>query len=378
MASLLVIAGELSGDMHAAGVVRALKASRPGLQVYGIGGDALRAAGMEIVVEARDMAVLGFWEVLKRYRFLRGVFHRMIRLAEERKPDAVLLIDYPGFNLRFAAEMKKRGIRVIYYVCPQVWAWHRSRIPKMARIIDHLLVIFPFEVEVFAGTGLKVTYVGHPLVDEARQERARVEESALPWRSATRLALMPGSRRQEIERILPAMVQAAGLLQQRLPSLSTVVAAATPEIADLIRARLPAIPGAPTGLEVVVGSTRRILREATAAMVKSGTSTIEAALMGCPMIVVYRTAGPTYWLGKRLVRVPYLGMANLIAGREAFREFLQDAATPHALADGLAPLMADTPERAASLAATAEVTRLLGEGGAAESAARQVLAALPP
>lgn len=373
MKSLLVIAGELSGDMHAAGVVRELRARAPDLQVWGIGGDGLRAAGMDIVVEARDMAVLGLWEVLKRYGFLRGVFHRMVRLARERKPDAVLLIDYPGFNLRFAAEMKKLGIKVIYYVCPQVWAWHRSRIPKMARILDRLLVIFPFEVEVFAGTGLRVDYVGHPLVDEARRERAAEAGPSLPWRSARRLAILPGSRRQEIERILPPMIQAAGILQRRDPDLSVVVAAASTEMATQIRGRLLGITGRPLALDVVVGSTRRILREATAALVKSGTSTIEAALMGCPMVVVYRTAGLTYWLGKRLVKVPYLGMANLIADREAFRELIQDAATPEALAAAVGPLLRETPERTASLDAVAEVTRKLGEGGAAQHTAAIVL-----
>jgi len=373
MKSLLVIAGELSGDMHAAGVVRELKVRAPDLQVWGIGGDGLRAAGMDIVVEARDMAVLGLWEVLKRYGFLRGVFHRMVRLARERKPDAVLLIDYPGFNLRFAAEMKKLGIKVIYYVCPQVWAWHRSRIPKMARILDRLLVIFPFEVEVFAGTGLRVDYVGHPLVDEARRERAAEAGPSLPWRSARRLAILPGSRRQEIERILPPMIQAAGILQRRDPDLSVVVAAASTEMATQIRGRLLGITGRPLALDVVVGSTRRILREATAALVKSGTSTIEAALMGCPMVVVYRTAGLTYWLGKRLVKVPYLGMANLIADREAFRELIQDAATPEALAEAVGPLLRETQERAASLDAVAEVTRKLGEGGAAQHTAAIVL-----
>lgn len=369
---MLVIAGELSGDMHAAGVVRALKADRPDLHVYGIGGDRLREAGMEIVVEARDMAVLGLWEVLKRYGFLRGVFKRMVRLARERKPDAVLLIDYPGFNLRFAAEMQKLGIKVIYYVCPQVWAWHRSRITKMARILDRLLVIFPFEVDVFAGTGLRVDYVGHPLVDEARREKASEPGPALPWRGSRRLAILPGSRRQEIDRILPPMIQAAGILQRRDPSVSVMVAAASPEMATLIRGRLLGITGRPLALEVVVGSTRRMLREASAALVKSGTSTIEAALMGCPMVVVYRTAELTYWLGKRLIQVPYLGMANLIAGREAFRELIQDAASPEALAAAVDPLLRDTPERAASVEAVAEVSHKLGAGGAAERAAAVV------
>ena len=375
---LMVIAGELSGDMHAAAVVRELKQRRPDLPVYGIGGDRLREAGMEILVDAREMAVLGLWEVLKRYAFLRSVFYRMVRVARQRRPEAVLLIDYPGFNLRFAAQLKKLGIKVIYYVCPQVWAWHRSRIPKMARLIDRLLVIFPFEVEVFAGTGLKVDYVGHPLVDEARAELSAGAGSAVSRRSPQRLVLMPGSRRQEIDRILPVMVQAAGRLQRAQPALSVVVAAASSDLMPLIRGKLLGISGAPLKMEVVAGSTRRILREATAAMVKSGTSTIEAALMGCPMIIVYRASPVTYAIGRKLIRVPYLGMANLIAGREAFREYLQEAATPEALAAGVTPLLQDTPERAASLEAAAEVAAKLGEGGAAQKAAALVLEELGP
>lgn len=368
MKSLLVIAGEVSGDMHAAAVLRELKARHPEIQAYGIGGEGLRAAGLETLVDARDMAVLGFWEVLRHYRFLKGVFDRMVKLAAERRPDAVLLVDYPGFNLRFAREMKRLGIRVVYYVCPQVWAWHRSRIPRMASIIDRLLVIFPFEVDVFAGTGLRIDYVGHPLVDEARREKGNTDAKLL-WRGTPRLAIMPGSRRQEIERILIPMMQAAGRLVGRFPDLSILVAAASPEMASLIRARLAGVSGLPAAYEIVVGSTRRILQEATAAMVKSGTSTLEAALMGCPMIVVYRTAPLTYWLGRYLIQVPYLGMANLILRREAFREFIQHAAHPEALAAAMTPLLQDSPERAASLKSIADVVRALGEGGAAGRAA---------
>ena len=197
MKSLLVIAGEVSGDMHAAAVVRSLQTDHADVKVYGIGGDHLRQAGMEVLVDAREMAVLGFWEVLKRYRFLKGIFNQLVAVARERRPDAVLLVDYPGFNLRFAKVMKRLGIRVIYYVCPQVWAWHRSRIPQMARIIDRLLVIFPFEVEVFAGTGLKVDYVGHPLVDEARHERERTAVP-LPWTGQPRLAMLPAAAARKL------------------------------------------------------------------------------------------------------------------------------------------------------------------------------------
>lgn len=372
MKSVLVIAGEVSGDMHAAGLVRAARARRPDLQFFGIGGDRLRSAGMEIVVDAREMAVLGLWEVLRRYRFLKGVFDRMVALALERRPDAVLLVDYPGFNLRFAAAMKKAGIRVIYYVCPQVWAWHRSRIGKMAKLIDRLLVIFPFEVEVFAGTGLRVDFVGHPLVDETREALAR-PLAPLPWPGDPRVALMPGSRRQEIERILPLQCAAAVEIERRLPGCGFIVAAPSPEVERLVQARLATIRARPTRLAVLTGATREVLRQARAAMVKSGTSTLEAALMGCPMIVTYRTAALTYEIGRRLVRVPHLGMVNLIAGRELCREFIQDAAQPGPMADALLPLVGETAARAAMLAGLADVRARLGEGGAAERAASALM-----
>lgn len=373
--TILVVAGEVSGDMHAAQVVKALQARRPGIHFFGIGGDRLRAAGMEILVDARDMAVLGFWEVLKRYGFFRRVFGDLVREAERRRPDAVLLIDYPGFNLRFAAEMHGRGIPVLYYICPQVWAWHRSRIPQMARILKRLLVIFPFEVDVFKGTGLAVDYVGHPLVDEARRETAS-DRASLDWPGSPRIALLPGSRPQELHRILPAMWQAAGFLQDRFPEAGFLVAAASPELAQLADRITSRTPGGPKRCALVVGKTRQMLREATAAMVKSGTATLEAALMGCPMIVVYKTTAATYWFARMVVSVPHLGMANLIAGREAFREFIQGAATPHALADGLAPLLQDTPARASALDALRDVQTALGEGGAAERAADLIVADL--
>lgn len=373
--SVLVVAGEPSGDLHAARLVEAVHRRDPTIRFWGIGGDLLRAAGTDILVDAREMAVLGLWEVAKRYGFFRRVFGRLRRAAAERKPDLALLIDYPGFNLRFAAELKKLGIPVVYYICPQVWAWHRSRIAKMAELIDRLLVIFPFEVEVFKETGLRVEYVGHPLVDEAARERSAATEP-LPWPGQPKIALLPGSRRQEVERILPSLWQAAGLIQRRRPDAGFIVAATTRDIAEFAHALATRFPGGPTRYAVVHGRTRRVLGEATAAWVKSGTSTIEAALMNCPMLVVYKTSPITYFFGKRLIRVPHLGMANLIAGREAFPEYLQAAATPKALAAGMEPLLDDTPDRAAAMSALREVQQALGGGGAAERAAEALLAEL--
>jgi len=366
--SVLVIAGEISGDMHAAKVVRAVRAKNPGVQFFGIGGDELRAAGVEILYDVKDMAVLGLYEVLKRYFFFRRVFDDMVRVAAERKPDAVLLIDYPGFNLRFAEAMHARGIKVFYYVCPQVWAWHRSRIPKMAKIIDRLMVIFPFEVDVFKGTGLKVDFVGHPLVEETAGALAEPLRP-LPWQGEPRVALLPGSRQQEIERILPPMLDAARLLQEKHPQASFIVAAASEDIAALISDHKSQI----SNLEIVTGATRQILRQAKAAMVASGTATVETALMGCPMIVAYKTAAPTYFFGKMLVKVPHLGMVNLIAGREICPEFIQGAATGAALANAMEPLLGETDARKKMVAELADVKRKLGSGGAAENVATIIL-----
>lgn len=372
---MLVIAGEPSGDLHAGRLVEAVRRRRSDIHFFGIGGDHLRDAGMEILVDAREMAVLGLWEVLKRYGFFRRVFSELRETARQRKPDLAVLIDYPGFNLRFAAALKELGIPILYYICPQVWAWHRSRIDKMAHLIDRLLVIFPFEVDVFKNTGLRVEYVGHPLVDEAARER-EAPRKPLPWsgeRGAPRIALLPGSRRQEVDRILPSMWRAAGLLQEKFPEAGFILAAPSSETAERAHALAIRTAEGPDRYAVVTGRTRQVLAEATAAWVKSGTSTIEAALMNCPMRVVYKTSPITYAIAKHLVQVPYLGMVNLIAGREAFTEYIQHAATPKRLADGLLPLLSETPERAAALESLREVQEKLGAGGAAERAASALI-----
>ena len=208
MKRLMIVAGEVSGDQHAARLVRDLRAARGDVEIFGIGGDALRREGVRTLVDARDMAVLGFFEVLARYPFFRRVFNQMTALLSAEKPDALLLVDYPGFNLRLAAKAHELGIPVLYYISPQVWAWHKSRIPKMAKILDLLMVIFPFEVEVFKDTGLKTVFVGHPLVESVRRTLAHPSPD-LPWPPGKRrVALLPGSRRQEIQRILPAMLAA--------------------------------------------------------------------------------------------------------------------------------------------------------------------------
>ena len=379
MKRVMIVAGEVSGDQHAARLVRGLKAVRGDVEFFGIGGEALRREGVRTEVDVRDMAVVGFFEVLRRYCFFRRVFHRMVARLAAEKPDALLLVDYPGFNLRLAEQAHARGIPVLYYVSPQVWAWHRSRIPKMAKILDLLMVIFPFEVDVFKGTGLKTVFVGHPLVESTRRTWA-APAAALPWPAgARRVGLLPGSRRQEIERVLPAMLDAARELRRRDPETAFLIPAASEAIRMQIDAQLAARPAAErAAIGVVTGQMREVARQARAAMVCSGTATVETALMQCPMIVVYRMAPLTYWFGKRIIRVPWLGMVNLIANRTLCPEFIQAAASPEAMADALAPLIADTPARRAQLEGLAAVARALEGPGDAPTAGQMVAEALGP
>jgi lipid-A-disaccharide synthase len=366
--SLLIVAGEVSGDMHAARVVEALREKMPDLQCWGIGGDELRAAGVDVLYDVRDMAVLGLWEVLKRYGFFRRVFHTLIKEMEQRKPDAVLLVDYPGFNLRFAKQARQRGFNVLYYICPQVWAWHRSRIGRMAQWINRLMVIFPFEVDVFKGTGVRVDFVGHPLVKAA--ERAWAEPAAdLPWQTNTRVALLPGSRLQEIERILPGMLEAAHALEKMRADVSFLIAAPSERIAQCAQGILDQTSTRPTHVQIVTGQTRQVLRQARAAMVASGTATLETAMMECPMIVVYKTAALTYGVGKRLIQVPHLGMVNIVAGRVLCPEFIQHEVRPLPMAKAMAEIMDESSARDAMIRGLREVRAALGREDSVEKAA---------
>ncbi len=376
---LMVIAGEVSGDMLAAGLVQALKRRDPALRFFGIGGDALRAEGMEILQDSADMAVVGFTEVITRLPFFIRVFHRLEAVAKVRRPAAVILVDYPGFNIRFAACARRLGIPVIYYVCPQVWAWHRGRIPLMARSVDRLLTLFPFEKDQLAGSGIAIDFVGHPLVAVAQAIRT-APPAPLPWpEGAPRLALLPGSRRGEIDRLLPVQLAAARLLNRSFPDLSCLIATPTETDAAAMRERLAHHAGPrPARLSVVGGQTREVLKQATAAAVASGTATVETALMRCPMVVVYRIAAVSYALAKLLVRVPHIGMVNLIAGRELCPELVQHALSAESLSAALQPLLAPTPERASMLNGLDEVISRLGGPGAEDRAAAIVLATLGP
>jgi lipid-A-disaccharide synthase len=370
---LMAIAGEISGDLHLAAVVRSLRKDHPDLPVWGIGGDECEAAGMEVSTHVRDMAVLGIGEVLKRYGFFRGVFKEMLAALDREQPEAVLLVDYPGFNLRFAKAAHRRGVKVLYYVCPQVWAWNRRRIKLMAKHIDHLMVIFPFEVEVFNGTGLPVSFVGHPLAEEAESIRQHPPRD-LPWGEGRRIALLPGSRDQELDRHLDLILKVVSGNGRDFPNSFFLIASASPRLTSRLQAAVDSSPERVQAcVKVVEGETRSILRQADLSVVASGTATVEAALQRCPMLVIYKTSALTYALGKMLVKLDFLGMVNIIAGRELCPEFIQGEATPARLSAGIRDLLKNDSKRLAIQEGLEEVAQALKSGRAAENTAEIIL-----
>lgn len=351
---IVIIAGETSGDAHAARVLRALKERIPGVEAEGYGGPALRAQGMTCREDIQDLGVMGFWEVLKRYGYFRRIFHALVAELKTNPPDLLLLVDYPGFNLRLAKAVQGYGIPVVQYVCPQVWAWKSSRIPRMAEILDRVLCIFPFEPHVFKDVDLDVRYCGHPMVEETREVVADPG-----WKEGRRLALVPGSRVQEIQRLFLPMLETAarlGNVQVRVPVANVECRR---EMERLLEEHPEIVPP-----ELVEGRMRELVKGADVALVTSGTATLETALLGTPMLIVYKTSQLTYELGKRLIKVPYIGMVNLVADRQVCPECIQQEADPLQMAMLAEPLFADGPERRRMIQDLEEVrSRLTPDAG---------------
>ena len=358
---LFVIAGETSGDTHASGVLSALREQLPALEIHGLGGPKLRAlAGGTLEDWIADAAVLGAWEVIKHYGYFRRKFYEQLARIDALKPDAVLLVDYPGFNLRLAKKLQRHrpGLKIIYYISPQVWAWHRSRIPKMARWLDLMICIFPFEAPLYNASGLRTEFGGHPLTDYLAPRVLGIS------REETLVALLPGSRQREIAALFPVMLETAKHLQQTHPHLRFASAAASEKLEKQMRALAGDFP-----IEITLGNAHELMQRAAAGLVASGTATLEAAFFGLPYALMYKVSWLTYEIGRRVVKVPHLGIVNILAGREVVREFIQHAATPEALSAEMARLLDDPGARAALQAELAAVAAPLGEGGAYARAA---------
>jgi lipid-A-disaccharide synthase len=369
MTRLLVSCGEPSGDLYAAELVRQLRPALPDLEVFGLGGDRLRQQGATLRADVRDLAVVGLLEVVTHLRRLRRILQDLLAEVDRRPPDAAVLVDYGGFNLRLAAGLRRRGIPVAYYVSPQVWAWRRGRVRQIRRTVSRMLVIFPFEEALYREAGVPVRFVGHPLVDlvaPAADRDAFLREHGLdPSRPV--LAVLPGSRPKEIALNLPPLAGALRLIHAAKPAVQYVLAVAPSIDAASLQAGLSGVP-----VRLVAGATHAVLGAATAAVVASGTATVEAALLDAPMVVVYRLSALTYHLGRHFVNVPHYAMVNLIAGQRLAPELMQSEFTPEAVAREAIRLLEDDAARRRMKEGLAEVRRRLGPPGASARAAEEV------
>lgn len=362
MRDILFVAGEASGDLHAAGVARELRARNAPYRLVGIGGDAMRDAGVELIEHVEQLAVMGFVEVLRHVPKHWALLRDLKRRIRSGNTALLILIDYPGFNMKLAAEATAARVPVLYYITPQVWAWGAGRLTKLAQTVTRAAVILPFEEKLLTEHGVSTTFVGHPLLDRAQRLATRAEARAqlgVP-EDATLLALFPGSRAQEISRHVEPFVATARELERRCPGLRVVVSAAPHVRLDESACPYP----------IVRSASFPVLRAADAAMCKSGTTTLEAAVAGCPLVVAYRTNALTYAAARRLVKIPNIGLVNVVAGRQVAPEFVQGALMPNAVADALEPLLdRNSATRARMVAELARVRDLLGTPGAAKRVA---------
>ena len=371
---ILLLAGEESGLIYAERLKNALQDACPGeeMEFRGYQSEGFKTA---------DLAVMGFWPVLKRLFFFLGVARAMKRLIRTWQPEVVVTVDYPGLNLKLAAYAKARGIPAVHVVCPQVWAWHQGRIPKVAAALTKLLCFFPFEPPLFAGTGLDARFIGHPLADVFAAETAQAAQRGKAKDAARTLALLPGSRIGEIQRILPRLLQSLHLLVKNAKDFEVLVPAANDRACAEIERQVKANPPpASVRLEIIRGKAREVLRQADCAAVASGTATLEAALAHCPTVLVYAVSPLLAWFARRVIKgVRHIGLANVIAEKTGtpppMPELLQEAFTPEAVAARLSKWLADSTARTEAVAALdATMALLKSDGDALGNAAREILA----
>jgi lipid-A-disaccharide synthase len=367
---VLIVAGEASGDLHGANLVRALRRHDPGIMVSGIGGMRMKQAGVEILVPASEMAVVGITEALFRLGIIIKARQKMKNLLKSiPSPELIILIDYPDFNIHLASLAKRWKVPVLYYISPQVWAWRRGRINKLAKRVDRMAVILPFEEDLYRNKGVDVTYVGHPLLDAIPEHFNREEaiEKLNLQNASPVVGLLPGSRQEEIENTLPFMVKAVEILSSRYSQIECLLPVAPTVSVDLVHSYLA---DSNVAIHISDLDIYRTLTACDLALVASGTATLETAIMGVPMVVVYRVSPVTYWFGKRLVNVPYISLANFVAGKQIVPELIQDEFNPERLAEEAFRILEDLQERENMIRNLKAVKNGLGEGGASEKTAR--------
>ena len=372
---VLIVATEASADLHAARALEELRALRPSVRAFGVGGPRLRAAGLEALYRTEELSVMGIAEVLPRIPRILAILRGVAQAAAARRPGAALLVDGPDFNLRLAERLKPLGVRIVYYVSPTIWAWRKGRARKIARLVDRMLCILPFEERFYAGTGVSARFVGHPLAERPAPEGAESYRQRLGLAAGrVTVALLPGSRGAEVKRLFAPMLEAAERIRARHPDAQFVVPVAPTLPEELLRPFLAAHATLPVRL--VAGRADEVVGASDAALVKSGTATLEAALMLRPMVVVYRLSWLSYLVAKLLVRIADFALVNILAGRRLVPELLQRQASPSRMAEEIERLLGDAGAREAQLAGLRQVRESLGGPGAPRRVAEELLGAM--
>ena len=373
---ILIVAGEPSGDLHAGDLAREIRSARPDVQLFGLGGPALREAGAEILADPTRIAVVGLVEVLRHLPAFRRLFRLAVKALDDRRPDLVVLIDYPGFNLRFAREVRRRGIRLVYYISPQIWAWDPGRIRLIRRCVHRMLVLFSFEKTLYEKAGVPVTFVGHPLLDRVRPALTKQQalarfglEDGLPV-----IGLLPGSREGEIRRLLPVFLAAGERIAKALPSSARFILIKAPHLPWEIYQ--PALRHSSLQPKVIERWDYDGVHACDLVLVASGTATLECALLERPMVIGYKTSPLTYLAARLLLRIPFIGLVNVVAGKNVVPELIQNRAAPEEIAQAAMEIWSSAEKRDRMKQALKEIRPALGQPGASARAAQAVLAEL--
>jgi lipid-A-disaccharide synthase len=365
----MIVAGEASGDLHGSNLVKEALRENPGLSFFGMGGPKMREAGVTTLVDASEMAVVGLIEVIAHFPVIYRSFSTLKKIIRTDPPDLLILIDYPDFNLRLARVAKRAGVRVLYYISPQVWAWRVGRVKKIARLVDRMAVVFPFEVPFYEKEGVPVTFVGHPLVDTVSPTMNRAEAQACFGLDPARktVGLFPGSRKGEIKNLSATILESAALLKKHFPDLQFILPLASSlTTADIV----PFLEASGLNIRVIEGKIYDVMQVCDAIITVSGTVTLEAALMGVPMVIIYRVSPLTYAVGKRLIKVDHIGLCNIVAGERVVRELVQDDAEPAWITAEIARILADDDYMKEMRGKLLNIRGILGASGASERAAR--------
>jgi lipid-A-disaccharide synthase len=372
---ILLVAGEVSGDLHGSHLVEAIQRIEPEVQFLGVGGEGLERRGMKLLYPAHSLSVVGITEVFVKLRTILKALRGLKRSLEREKPDLVILIDFPEFNLRLAKIAHRRGIPILYYISPQVWAWRPKRIRLIARLVRKMVVLFPFEVPLYEAAGVDVEWVGHPLLDIVKptlpKEKA-YQQFGLDPKQRT-IGLLPGSRSHEVERLLPPLLASAHLLQKEIPDLQFVIPLAPGLPKTILSSRMKNIS---VPVKVVEGFTYDVMNLSDLLITASGTATLEGAILGKPMIIIYKVSFPSYWIGRALIRVDHIGLVNLVAEKEIAPELIQKDVHPQRIADEALRILRDPILSRKMSESMGEVCQKLGKPGAAQRAARIVTSLL--